>query len=270
MRFTQYLIVSGAILGLPLAAVASDCPHSEPRDATLDAAGATTLRVEARAGSLEIRGTSGSSEVRVSGKACAPDKDVLEDIELRTDRRGDTLYIEARTPDGNWRRHSPYLDLEIEVPKGLFLDVDDSSGSLMIEGVRGLDRQDGSGDVHIRDIAETVDVDDNSGEVRITEVGGEVRVEDGSGSIEIEHVGGPVYIKDGSGEITVRDTEAAVEIEEDGSGSIDLEHVGGDVVVREDGSGSIWAEHVAGDFIVEQDGSGGVHTNHIEGNIKVP
>lgn len=270
MRFVKVLIVSGALLGLPLTSTASDCPHSEPRDATLDAAGATTLRVEAKAGYLKIRGTSGLSEVRVDGKACAPDKDVLDEIELRTDRRGDTLYIEVETPDGNWRRHSPYLNLEIEVPDSLLLDVDDSSGSLRIEGVRGLELEDSSGDILVRDIAEDVEIDDNSGEVEITEVGGEVRVDDGSGSLEIEHVSGPVSIEDGSGEITVRDTKAAVEIVEDGSGSIELDHIGGDVLVREDGSGSIWAEHVAGDFIVERDGSGGIHTNHIEGNIKVP
>lgn len=37
MRFVKMLIVSGAFLGMPLASTASDCPHSEPRDATLDA-----------------------------------------------------------------------------------------------------------------------------------------------------------------------------------------------------------------------------------------
>lgn len=270
MRFVKIMMVSGALLGLPLASTASDCPHSEPRDATLDAAGATTLRVEAKAGYLKIRGTSGLSEVRVDGKACAPDKDVLDEIELHTDRRGDTLYIEVETPDGNWRRHSPYLDLEIEVPESLLLDVDDSSGSLKIEGVKGLVLEDSSGDILVRDIAGEVEVDDSSGELEISHVGGKIRVHDSSGSLEIEHVTGPVSIVDGSGEISVRDTEAGVEIVEDGSGSIELDHIGGDVVVREDGSGSIWAEHVAGDFIVERDGSGGVHTNHIEGNIKVP
>jgi len=270
MRFVSLLIVSGAFLGLPLASTASDCPHSEPRDATLDAAGATALHVEAKAGYLEIRGTSGLSEVRVQGKACAPDKDVLGEIELRTDRRGDTLYIEVETPDGDWRRNSPYLDLEIEVPEGLFLDVEDGSGWVKIEGVRGLELKDGSGDIVVRDIEEGIEIDDGSGELEVSAVGGKIRLKDGSGSLEIEHVAGPVSIEDGSGEITVRDIEAGVEIVEDGSGSIELDHIGGDVVVREDGSGSIRAEHVAGDFIVERDGSGGVHFNHIEGTVKVP
>lgn len=270
MRIVNLVIVSGALLGLPLVSTASDCPHSEPRDATLDAAGATTLRVEAKAGYLKIQGTSGLSEVRVEGKACAPDQDVLDQIELRTDRRGDTLYIEVETPDGNWRRHSPYLDLEIDVPESLLLDVDDGSGSVKIEGVRGLELEDGSGDILVRNIAEDVQIEDGSGELEVTDVGGRVRVDDGSGSLEIERVSGPISIEDGSGEITVRDTKAGVEIVEDGSGSIELDQIGGDVVVREDGSGSIWAEHVAGDFIVERDGSGDVHSNHIEGNVKVP
>jgi len=270
MRFVMMLIIAAAFLGLPLTSIAGDCPHSEPRNATLDAAGATTLRVHAKAGYLSIRGSTGLSEVRVQGKACAPDKDVLDEIELRTDRRGDTLYVEVETPDGNWRRHSPYLDLEIEVPENLLLDVEDSSGSVKIEGVRGLELEDGSGDILVRKIAEGVEIEDGSGEVEVTEIGGQVRIDDGSGSLSVEHVGGAVTIEDGSGEITVRDTEASVDIVEDGSGSIELDHIGGDVLVQEDGSGSIRAEHVAGDFIVERDGSGGVHTNHIEGNVKVP
>ena len=270
MRFVMMLIVAGAFLGLPLTSAASDCPHSEPRNATLDAAGATTLRVDARAGYLSILGTAGLSEVKVQGKACAPDKDVLDEIELRTDRRGDTLYVEVDTPDGNWRRHSPYLDLEIEVPDNLLLDVEDSSGSVKIEGVRGLELEDGSGDILVRKIAEGIEIEDGSGEIEVTEVGGRVRIDDGCGSLSVERVSGAVTIEDGSGEITVRDTEAGVDIVEDGSGSIELDHIGGDVLVQEDGSGSIRAEHVAGDFIVERDGSGGVHTNHIEGKVKVP
>jgi hypothetical protein len=270
MKFVTPLIVTGALLALPLASAASDCPFTEPRDATLDASGATSLRVEAVAGSLQIRGRAGLSEVRVTGMACAPDQDTLDEIALETDRRGDTLYVEAETPDGDWRRHGPALDLEIEVPEGLLLEVEDGSGSLQIEGVRGLELEDGSGDILVRDIAEHVEIDDGSGELEVTAVGGEVRVRDGSGNLTIEHVTGPVSIEDGSGEITVRDIEAGVTITEDGSGSIELDHLGGDAIVKEDGSGSIRADNVAGDFIVERDGSGGISYDHIEGQVRIP
>lgn len=270
MQIVKMLILSGTLLGLPLTAIASDCSYSEPRSATLDAAGAKTLHVDAKAGELRIRGISGSSEVRVDGKACAPEEEFLSEIELHTDRRGDTLYVEVDIPDRSWTRHSPYLDLEIEAPEHLSLEVEDSSGSLQIEGVRSLELDDNSGDILVRNIASSVEIEDGSGELEISEVGGEVRIDDGSGSLTVEHVGGPVTIEDGSGEITVRDTEAGVEIVEDGSGSIELDHIGGDVLVQEDGSGSIRAEHVAGDFVVERDGSGGIHYEHVDGQVKVP
>jgi len=270
MRIVKFLIVSGALLSLPLASTASDCPFSEPRQANLDATGATTLRVEAKAGSLKIHGSSGLTEVRVDGNACAGDKDVLDDIELKTSRSGDTLHIEVAIPDFKWQRHSPYLDLEIEVPESLFLVVEDGSGSVTIEGVRGLELEDGSGDILVRQVAEGVEIEDGSGELEVVEVGGEVRIDDGSGSLEIQHVAGKISIEDGSGEITVRDTEAGLEIIEDGSGSIELEHIGGDVLIREDGSGSIWAEYVDGDFTVKRDGSGGIHVNHVEGQVQIP
>lgn len=78
------------------------------------------------------------------------------------------------------------IDLTIEVPKGLHLDVEDGSGSVNISGVASLKLKDGSGSINI------------------SKVDGKIEINDGSGSIDIKHINNDVFIEDGSGSIHVR------------------------------------------------------------------
>jgi hypothetical protein len=232
---------------------AADCEHSAPRPARLDAAGAQSLRVVARSGSLKIQGRPGAAAVEVHGTACASSEGVLERIRLRAERRGSELYVEADLPESDWFwSGESRLDLELEVPRELRLDVEDGSGSLEIRGVSSLRLDDGSGDAWIED------------------VDGEVRVVDGSGKLGLVKIGGAVRLRDGSGEIEVRDVAGPVTIEEDGSGGIDVQGARQSVTVRRDGSGSIRVRGVTGDFVVEHDGSGGVSYDEVGGKVRLP
>lgn len=222
------------------------------RNATVNAAGARRIDVEAQAGSLRIEGRSGITEVRVRGVARASDAGDLDDIKLIADRNGDVVRIRADIPDNSWGNRYRALDLVIEVPDNIPLDVEDGSGDAEFVAVGALDLNDGSGEITIRDAK------------------GMVRVEDGSGGVEIEKVTGDVEIDDGSGEIRIRDVQGSVLIDEDGSGSIDARGVTGAFRVRDDGSGSINAEDVGGDLVVESDGSGGVRYRNVKGSIRVP
>jgi hypothetical protein len=228
-----------------------DCDQRAPRQATVDAAGARQVRVIARAGELKIHGRDGASAVAVHGTACASSEDRLADIKLVAERRGDVVYIEAAIPEDDWWGGARALDLDIEVPASMALDVEDGSGSAEIRTVGSLKIEDGSGDL----IVDTVQ--------------GGVAVDDGSGSLDIRNVHGEVRVKDGSGEIVVRDA-ASVLIDEDGSGSVEVTSVRGNVVVRDDGSGSISVRDVAGDFTVEDDGSGGIDHRDVRGRVRIP
>lgn len=226
-----------------------DCGHTAPREGAADAAGARSVRVIAKAGELKIRGVAGASTVAVKGTACASRASGLDEVKLVTERRGDVVYVEAVTPEWSWG--SAGLDLQIDVPNSIPLDVDGGSGS-----------------AEVRDVA-ALRITDGSGELTIDGVRGALTVDDGSGSLEIANVGGEVKITDGSGEIVVRQA-GSVLITEDGSGGIQVSDVRGNVVVRNDGSGSIDVREVAGDFTVDDDGSGGIEHHGVRGHVKIP
>ena len=183
------------------------CKVKEPRNASVDAAGARLVRVQGAAGWLQIRGVNGASSVEIDGEACAANQSDLGGIKLIAERRGDEVLVEAVFPD-KWRGDGA-LDLDIAVPADLPIVARDGSGAVEVRGVASLELRDGSGEVEIEDVA------------------GDVRIQDGSGSIDVSNVDGSVTVSDGSGGIRVRD-------------------VGGDFVVERDGSGGISSERIAG------------------------
>ena len=122
----------------------------------------------------------------------------------------------------------PSIDLDVKIPKYFKLSIDDGSGSIRIEDVRG-----------------DITVDDGSGSLTMIRVGGDIRIDDGSGSISVKEVGDSVSIVDGSGSITVRTVGGSVVID-DGSGGIDISDVEKDLIIEEDGSGSLKVARVQG------------------------
>ncbi|MGD8895794.1 MAG: DUF4097 family beta strand repeat-containing protein, partial [Acidobacteriota bacterium] len=197
------LLLAPLALTAPTAACAYDtCQVQEPREETVDAAGATLVRVEAKAGSLRITGVAGLDEVQARGTACAENERTLEKVQLRADRSGDEIRVVVETPEGWGDRGA--LHLELGVPEGLAVDVQDSSGEIEVDDVASLRLKDGSG------------------EIDITGVQGDVSIEDGSGEINLVDVGGDVRIRDSSGDIDIKDVRGTVTIEEDGSGGVEI------------------------------------------------
>ena len=160
-----------------------ECRYSADRQAVLQVEDSDQLRIGAEAGFLKIIGESGLTEVIAEGVACASREGYLDEIELRTGRRGSSLTLDVDLPDidWNWNRYVR-LDLTVRVPGRTRLDIEDGSGSIDIEGV------------------------------------GSMRLDDGSGSIEIENVRGDLTLVDGSGSIDVRNVEGNLIVDEDGSG----------------------------------------------------
>jgi hypothetical protein len=210
--------------------------YEEARDLALDAEGIGVLKIEAGAGSLEISGVPGGNRIVVSAIVQVPDADADEAKELMDDhmvlslvRKGDEAelksYFESR---GSLFGDSPGIRLAVQLPEGMSLDIEDSSGSIQIGNV--------AGDIRL---------DDGSGSIKMTNVGGNLTIEDGSGSLSISDAGGDVSIVDGSGSISLRGIAGSVSID-DGSGSIDVIGVAGDVTIPEAGSGSVNVREVEG------------------------
>jgi DUF4097 and DUF4098 domain-containing protein YvlB len=241
------------IAGTARAQYSSD--YTAPRNASVDAAGAKTVEVEAGAGILRVEGKAGLRSVQVTGTARSSSQEFLSRIRLIAERRGDVVFIRADMPDEDWRYNNNYsaaLDLVIQVPQGINAEVSDGSGDATVSNVGSLEATDGSGDFSV------------------TGAAGSVRINDGSGNLIIENVGGDVRVTDGSGDITARNVTGSFTVENDGSGGIYATDVRGSVIVEHDGSGNIEVNKVGQNFTVETKGSGDIEYTAVSGKVDVP
>jgi hypothetical protein len=212
--------------------------YTEDRSLELDSEGVSQLGIDAGAGKLVVNGTDGEGRIIVEATINVPgenDEDALRTIEkhlrLTLDKVGDEARLVADFEQQFWKwNDSPSVDLDVRVPRGIALFVDDGSGSIEIAGLNSdVAIDDGSGSIRVEQVRSVV-IDDGSGSIIVSGVAGNVDIEDGSGSINVEHVGGGVRIDDGSGSIDVSDIEADLGIEDDGSGGLKAADVRGDVI----------------------------------------
>lgn len=212
--------------------------YTEDRELELDAEGVSEFEIEAGAGALVVTGDDSLDTIRVTATIHVPDEDeddavdvIEKSLRLSLDRRDDKARLEGWFEDQgwNWFSDSPWVDLDVRVPHGITLDVDDGSGSIKVLRVHSdVVVDDGSGSITIDGVT-SVYVDDGSGSIDIANVTGDVEIDDGSGSITVEHVGGSVRVDDGSGSIRVDDVEHDLIIVDDGSGGLNASNVRGDI-----------------------------------------
>lgn len=200
-----------------------DLQH-ETRELSLAAADLTRFEIDAGAGSLEVYGEAGRTDINVVAEIYYRDKD---DIELSLEQDGDEAELIADfSGGGGWGGTSPRINLTVYMPEAMMLDINDGSGSISISGIDAdVDIHDGSGSLEVTNIGGDLDIDDGSGSIDIRDVQGNLMVDDGSGSIYIIDVAGKVTIDDGSGSITVRNV-GGLDIIDGGSGSVSTENVG--------------------------------------------
>jgi len=225
-------VLSFAVSGNALA------DYEEARELSIDTRGIDMLNVEAGAGSLDIVGVSGTSEITVTATINIPGRNderarekIETDMTLTLENDSDTATLKAYFDQGMWRfGDNASIALEVRVPESLHLVVEDGSGSAEISNVKGdISVDDGSGSLELVDVGGNVDVDDGSGTISIRGVGGDLTINDGSGSISVRGVAGSVTVDDGSGSIDVSDVEEDLIIVDDGSGGLDFDNIGGRV-----------------------------------------
>ncbi|MCP5091846.1 MAG: DUF4097 domain-containing protein [Gammaproteobacteria bacterium] len=211
--------------------------YSEARDLELDAGSIGELKIHAGAGSMDIKGVPGLDRITVKAMVIVPDADKDEAIKVIEKKmmlslldKGGRAQLDSWFEDG-WfgKGSSARIDLEIKVPAGVAVSIEDSSGSIDVEDVLAdLSINDGSGAIGLKNIA-SVSIDDGSGSIDVSMAAGDVAIVDGSGSIDVRSVQGSVTIDDGSGSIKVIDVEKDLIIVDDGSGGVSFSDVRGTV-----------------------------------------
>ena len=249
MRNQFFFVLATCFSGQALAA---GCEHSRDIDVRLDLAGAERVSISALAGDLEITGNSGANEAVVLGRVCVSEPGWLDQAGVET-QPGRNARIDVVMPDQDdgwnvWGNRYAYIDLRVQVPDTIALDVRDSSGNIRIERTGPVELSDSSGDIEIENVRGTVTLSDSSGSIELIDIEGDVIVEnDSSGDIYGERILGSVLVKrDSSGDIEFRDVRDSYTVDRDSSGDIIAHSIGGDFRVGRDGSGKIRSSGVAG------------------------
>lgn len=211
--------------------------YEETRDLKLDAKGLELLSIKAGAGSMDVTGVSGLHQIVVKATVVVAESDkedalrvIDKKMTLSLVRKGDTAQLDA------WFESSfmgfgsdSHIALEISVPRGLNVNIDDGSGSINVVDLEAdITIDDGSGSIDVENVAH-VKIDDGSGSIDVSRASGDVSIVDGSGSINIRAVHGSVTIDDGSGSINVSDVEKNLIIIDDGSGSFKYTDIRGSI-----------------------------------------
>jgi len=249
MKLVKTALLTAMVTSLSACVIVVDAKNGRAdvetiKSLSLDASNIQELDIEAGAGTLDIIGKPGLSAIKVEAKVYTT-SDEPDSYELTLKQQGSSAYLVAKSDSsGFYIGNSPHIDVTVYVPQNLKLDVDDGSGDLYIsdinnsvtiedgsgrafvENIQGnLNIDDGSGELIVKQVTGNVDIDDGSGDAYISNVTGSISVNDGSGELDITTVRGMVTINDGSGDITISDADALT-VEEAGSGDLNIKRVG--------------------------------------------
>lgn len=91
----KVIIAAAALLSAGTAFADADCRFSAQRSAEHSVDGIVRVEIRAGAGSLRVQGESGLRSVQATGKACARKERQLERMQIKLERNGDTLVLDA-------------------------------------------------------------------------------------------------------------------------------------------------------------------------------
>ena len=245
-----------ALLLLPALASADECAFQKPLSGSLNLTGVRTLEIRLGRHDLHLNGVPGTGG-QIRGRSCASSQERLASLQLTQRREGDRLVLSAEHDPQGWSINFfgssyAFLDLQLDVPQGLAVELSVGSGDADVAGIDRLDSQVGSGDLRVHGIRERFTASVGSGDIVAEDVG------------EI-HVGSV-----GSGDFSARNVRRDVEIGSIGSGDAGLRHVDGNVIVGSIGSGDLDINGVAHDLRVRSIGSGDISHHDVAGRIDVP
>ena len=131
----QLALVTG-VCALLAAATADawpeQCKFAAERAITLDTKGIEKPEIVGRGGDLKVR-TGSATTISASGRACASTAALLERTQIRSTREGGNARVFVQIPDepgdlddGGYAT----LDLAVQVPAGLGIEITDTSGDI--------------------------------------------------------------------------------------------------------------------------------------------
>lgn len=240
-------------LGILGGCVLRKMDYSAARDAQIQVADAKVLKLNVGAGYLRVEGLPETRDILISGVAHAASAQALAAIQLATRRVADTIFVSGVIPASDRGAGvQPALDLTLQLPSSLSLQVIDSTGASVFRNVGALRIVHGDGGLDADTVTGNLDITDGGGDMVVGNVTGNVRIVDGAGSI---------YVSDITGSVVVP---------QDGPGEIQFVRVSGDVTVGTKRSGEVAARGIGGSLAITANGSGSIEYRDVKGRVTIP
>ena len=243
------------LLLVPAVAMADGrCEFHADRHLDLDFSGVRQVRFLTGSYELEVAGNASGNRGSADGKACASDKDALENLVITQSRDGDVLTVTLGNFAPQWHWNSGYNDLRVtaSVPAGVPVRVEVASGTAKVRSVASLDTTVASGLLKAEGVKGQVGARVASGQATFTDIG----------SLNVESVA--------SGSLDARQIRGNASLGSVASGSLRVSGVNGNVSARGVASGGLTVSDVKGSLAVDHKGSGSINYSGIGGTVDVP
>ncbi len=139
IRFWAMVLTGLLLYQFSTEAAADWCKFEKDINVTLDLASSETLAIKAAAGDLDVVGVSDSNQAVVTGKVCVSKEAWLEESSISTSSgKHAEIAVDLPNTDGgwtNWGNNYASLDLRVEVPEDLSLEIKDSSGDVFLKNI---------------------------------------------------------------------------------------------------------------------------------------
>lgn len=242
------------------------------------------LAVESSLGDVTIVASEGDRTYATAElRYLSSDEEWMEEIrehglELELDEGLQRVTLRAKLPDrpkrrtrfldllrGEWRKVE--MDLQLRVPVGTRLELDQRHGDVSVSGVGGeLKLAQVSGSARIEGAAGKVEIDNRHGDLEVRGVDGTLQVRMSSGAVDVERVSGETRVENRYGRIRLASVGGSLVVSSQ-SGAVEIRDADDDV--RVDSSyAKVSIQDVAGNLEVEAR-SAPVHLARIGGDVQV-
>lgn len=187
------------VLFLLIVVMASACGtrkdqmFSQVANWTFPASAVETITFANDAGDIRIRQTTGS-DILITATKSARSVDDLDGVEVDVKQTGDGISSTLNYLPGSWSVSVAY---EIQVPPDRSIQIESSSGNIMVEDYQGtLDLSTASGTIVMHNVRGENHANTSSGNIEARDVDGNVNVSSANGSIVISYSSAPELMDD--------------------------------------------------------------------------
>lgn len=240
----------------------------EEQVVTIPAEGIKALALSQPRSEIKVTGADSDqisikASIQVYGDDEDEARDRLKSLKVAAENDGGVLRIKLEGPPWTKKRRAQ-VDFEMEVPKGLSLELGTASGEIVVAGVSGGAKlNSASGEVSLEGCSGALEISTASGDIELSKcIHASVKIQTASGDIEaqgcsgdftVQSVSGDISLKMDDGQVSVTTVSGDLELEAESLGSISAATTSGDMVITVDSSldGEVRLASVSGDVELE-------------------